>query len=87
MIFLLSLQLSQSARITLWDRLHKSQSAREQARKVGLSIREAEWRLNAELFLDKYPRWEIEGPHWSIILYNMFLHTAEQGQKETERFI
>ena len=43
--------------------------------------------LNAELFLDKYPRWEIEGPHQSVILHDMFLHATTQGQKETERFI
>ena len=54
---------------------------------MGLSIREAEWRLDAKLFLDKYPRWEIEGPHQSIILHDMFLHATEQGQKEAERFI
>ena len=68
------------------DRLCKFQSAREWATEAGLSIREAEWRLNAKLFLDKYPRWEIDGPHWSIILHNLFPHTTEQGQKD-ERFI
>ena len=40
-----------------------------------------------ELFLDKYPRWEIEVPHQSIILHEMFLHATKQGQKEAERFI
>ena len=65
----------------------KSQSTREQAREVGLSIREAEQWLDAELFLDEYSRWEIEGPHQSIILHDMFLHAAEQGWKEAERFI
>ena len=39
-----------------------------------------------KLFLDEYPRWEIDRPHQSIILYDMFLHAAEQGQKEAERF-
>ena len=38
-------------------------------------------------FLDEYPRWEIDRPHQSIILHNMFLHAAEQGWKEVERFI
>ena len=64
-----------------------TQSAREWARKVGLSIREAEWRLDTKLFLDEYPRWEIEGPHWSVIIHDMFLHATKQGQKEAERFI
>ena len=44
-------------------------------------------RQNSNLFLDEYPRWEIEGPHWSIILHDMFLHTTKEGQKEAERFI
>ena len=69
------------------DRLCKSQSTREQARKVGQSIREAELRLDAKWFLDEYPRQEVEGPHQSIILHDMFLHAAKQGQKEAERFI
>ena len=30
---------------------------------------------------------EIEAPHQSIILHEMFLHAAKQGQKEAERFI
>ena len=55
--------------------------------KVGLSIREAEWRLDANLFLDVYPIWEIDGSHQSIILHDMFLHAAKHRQKEAERFI
>ena len=68
-------------------RMSKSQTTREQAIEVGLSVREAEWRLDAELFLDEYPRWELGAPHWSVILHEMFLHAAKQGQKEAERFI
>ena len=33
------------------DRMHKSQTTGKQAIEVGLSFREAEWRLDAELFL------------------------------------
>ena len=69
------------------DRLHKSQLAREQAIEARLPIREAEWRLDAKFFLDLCPRWKIEGPHWSIILHDMFLHAAKQVWKEAERFI
>ena len=67
--------------------MHKSQIAGEQAIEVGLSFREAEQRLDTKLFLNEYPRWEIEAPHQSVILHEMFLHAAEQGQKEAERFI
>ena len=34
-----------------------------------------------------YPRWELGAPHWSVILHEMFLHTAEQGHKEVERLV
>ena len=54
---------------------------------MGVSIREAEHQLDVELFLDKYPWWDIEGPHHPIILHSMFLHAAGEGQKEAERFI
>ena len=57
--------------------MRRSQTTREQAREVGLSIREAEWRIDAELFLDEYPRWELGASHQSVILHEMFLHTAK----------
>ena len=68
-------------------RMNMSQTAREQAMEVGLSVREAEQRLDAKLFLDEYPRWELRAPHWSIILHEMFVHGTEWGKKEAERFI
>ena len=67
--------------------MQKSQATRELAREVGVSIQEAEHLLDAELFLDKYPRWDIKGPHHPIILHSMFLSAAGEGQKEAERFI
>ena len=57
--------------------MHKSQTAREWAKEVGLSFREAEQRLDVELFLNKYPRWEIEVPNQSVVLHEMFLHNAK----------
>ena len=67
--------------------MNKSQTTREQAIEVGLSVREAKQRLDAKLFLDEYPRWELGAPHRSVILHEKFLHAAKQGQKEVERFI
>ena len=67
--------------------MNKSQVARKQAIEVGLLFREAEQRLDAELFLHKYTRWKLGAPWWSVILHEMFLHATEWGQKETERFI
>ena len=68
-------------------RIQKSQIAREQAREMGILVREAECRIDIRLFLDEYPRWELGAPHWSVILDEMFLHTAEQGQKEAEHMV
>ena len=53
----------------------------------GLSISEAECHLDAELFLDEYPKWDVGGLHHPIILQRMFMHAPEEGQKEAERFI
>ena len=43
-----------------------------------------ECRIDVELFLDEYPRWELRAPHWSVILHEMFLDAAEWGHKEVE---
>ena len=63
------------------DRMHKSQTTMEQAIEVGLSFREAEWRLDTELFLDEYPRWELGAPHWSVILHEMFYMPLSEGRR------
>ena len=54
---------------------------------TGNSVREAEHRIDIKLFLDEYPRWELGTPHQSVILHEMFLHAAEQGQKEAEHMV
>ena len=69
------------------SKMQKSQATREWVGEVQMSIREAKHRLDTELFLDEYPRWDIEGPHCPIILHSMFLHAAQEGQMETERYI
>ena len=62
-------------------RVWKSQITREQARKMGASVREAECRIDIRLFINEYPRWELGTPHWSVILHEMFLHAAERGRR------
>ena len=57
--------------------MSKSQTTREQAIEVGLSVREAEQRLDAELFLNEYHRLELGAPHQSVILHETFLHAAK----------
>ena len=53
----------------------------------GLSIREMEHHMDVNMFLDRYIRWEVGSPHHSVILHEMFLHAAKQGQKEAEQMI
>ena len=64
-----------------------SLAAKEQAKKEGLSIREAEYHLDTELFLDKYLWWDVGGQHHPFILQRMFMHVTESGWKEAERLI
>ena len=53
-----------------------SQEAHRTAEQEGLFFREAEQVVEIELFLNEYPHWNIWSPHRSVILHEMFLHTA-----------
>ena len=46
-----------------------------------------EHQIDIGLILDEYPRWELGTPHRAIILHEMFLHAANQGQKEAEQMV
>ena len=57
------------------------------AAREGLSVWEAEWVMDIELFLKGQTKWEADSPHHLMMLYEMFQHTADQadqGQKEAE---
>ena len=64
--------------------MEKSWVTHHRAEEEGLSFREAVRVIESELFLDVYPQWGLGTPHWSVILHEMFLHAAGQGQKEAE---
>ena len=64
--------------------MEKAPEAHHRAEWEGLSFREAEQVVEMELFLDKYPPWNMGSPHRSVILHEMFLHTTSQGRKEAE---
>ena len=88
MVYVFSLfSYSSLLELQYWGRVQKSQIARKQAREMGTSVREAEHRIDIKLFFNEYPRWGLGTPHWSVILHEMFLHTAERGQKEAEDMI
>ena len=64
--------------------VERSWVAQERAEEEGISIRESEQIVDLELFLDEYPWWGLGTPHQSVVLNEMFLHAAGQGQKEAE---
>ena len=68
-------------------RTRKSQITREQAREMGILMRDAECRTDIRLFLNEYPRWEFGTPHWSVILHEILLHTAKRRWKEAEHMV
>ena len=53
----------------------------------GISIRETEFHIEVDMFLDRYAGWEVGNPHCPIILHEMFQYAAEQGWKEAEQMI
>ena len=64
--------------------IERSQVAWERAEEEGISIRESEWLVDLELFLEEYPQWGLGTPHKLVVLHEMFPHAAGQGQKEAE---
>ena len=66
------------------NHIQRSQVAQERAGEKGISVWESERQVDLELFLDEYPWWGLGTPCWSIVLHEMFLHTAEGGWKEAE---
>ena len=49
------------------------------AAKEGLSVQEMESVMDIGLFLEGQTKWEADGPHHLMMLYEMFQHAADQG--------
>ena len=47
-------------------------------------IREMEWTVDVDLFLNTQNQWAEDSPHCLILLYEMFLHAVAKGQKEAK---
>ena len=60
-------------------RVWKITKAKRLAIEMDISVREAKWRLNAKLFLDKIPRWQPGGPHCTLLYQKMFEHVRVVG--------
>ena len=62
----------------------KALAAKGQAAKEGWSVQETKRVMDIELFLEGQTKWEADSPHCLVMLYKMFQHAADQGQKEVE---
>ena len=43
--------------------------------------------VDVDLFLEAQKQWAKDSPHCLVILHEMFLHAASEGQKEVERVV
>ena len=43
--------------------------------------------MDVDLFLEVQGNWPKDSPHCLMILHEMFLHAASEGQKEAERYV
>ena len=57
------------------------------AAKEGLAVWEAERVMDVELFLKGQAMWEADSLHHLMVLYKMFYHATDQGQKEAEQMV
>ena len=62
----------------------KALATKGQAAKEGRSVWETERIMDVELFLKEQTQWEEDIPHCLVMLYEMFKHTPDEGQKEAE---
>ena len=59
----------------------KAAAAKGWAAQEGQLVRETERIMDVELFLEGQTKWEKDSPHWLVMLYKMFRHAADEGQK------
>ena len=62
----------------------KAIAAKGRAAKEGLSVWETERVMDIELFIEGQARWGADSPHCLMMLYEMFQHAADEGQKGAE---
>ena len=63
---------------------NKSAAAKKWTQAEGISVWEVEQCLDADAFLDEYPRWKASCSQCPVILQRMFSHAQMAGQKELE---
>ena len=65
----------------------KAVATKGQAAQEGWSVRETERIMDVELFLEGQAKWEEDSPNWLVMLYKMFRHANDEGQKEAEHTV
>ena len=65
----------------------RSQEAKRRSTEEQRPICEMERAVDVDLFLEAQEQWAKDSPHCLIILHEMFLHAASEGQKDTERVV
>ena len=65
----------------------KSQEAKQRSADEQKPVCEMERALDVDLFLEAQEQWAKDGPHHLVILHEMFLHAASEGQKEAEQVV
>ena len=56
--------------------------AKRLAVEMDISVRKAEQRLDAKLFLDEIPRWQQGGPHHALLYQKIFEHARAAGLRK-----
>ena len=62
----------------------KAAATKGLAAREGWSVRKAKRVMDVELFLEGWARWEKDSPYCLAMMYEMFRHAANVGQKEAE---
>ena len=65
----------------------KAAAPKGQAAWEGWSLRGTKRVMDVELFLDGQAKWEEDSPHWLAMMYEIFRHAANKGQKEAEHTV
>ena len=67
--------------------MEKTVTAKRLGAKEGISVREAEHWLDANIFLDEYQKWGPQSLQRPFILHQMFYHASTHVKKECDRAI
>ena len=65
----------------------KTAAAKRLAEEKNISVREEEWQLDTDVYLEECEQWVPFGLHCDFLLHRMFIHAMAMGQKEHDHTI